>query len=784
MAITALFQRGIHKLFILGLIAVLAACGGGGGGGETEKSSGFSISFNTSTISMTAVKGSNTANTTTILATGNGQTTGTLYLNAKIDGSGIQAPIVININEFTNSATINVVADTSLAVGTYTGTLTLYGCKDAGCVSNFKGSPHTVSYTIKIVDPLKVSPASVELTQTEATAGNSSSLKLTLPSNSIANTTITYIQGQDWLTLDNQGGNIVLTADARGLFTGTYNANVQVKLSNPEQIITVPVTLAVEPGLVTPAKVEMTLTGTSVAGDMTGSFVVAGAAQVVLPNWSATSNVPWLVLDKNTGTAGQRVTWHLNLGAVSALQNLTSITANIVVTAGANISSQTTMFTLNMALPEIVNIDRLALLSNQPGNLMVYGSGFSSMANPMTDIHISGASLKSVSVLSDRALQIALPALAAGNYDLTVTNGIGFVMPPSKLSVLNPIDRPYQVINTMGDKKILLWDNLTQSAFTINQTLGSIMRFDLSGASATVSARSVSAISIGLPLNHSALLAIQADGTLLDLKTTDLSTAKARNLGTAIYDTSLHLPLPITGDNLMWLAAGNPFTSLLAFDLNTNKPVSIPYPANTEISFYYGPWAAVSPDGRRMMMTQQTSTTAETPMLFWDTAEGKLNAYTGADIRGFYRYSTSHDGQRWNIDGYWQRGFDLGKLGQIVLPQGWYSNTTVTSRDGKFLYVYALNERAIGTYSEPSPTTIWPRIYVFDLTEQLVTKTDYSILGYIELSDYPACQATQGPEVCSAYSVELAITDDDRTILALGDRRLVVVPVPSIYRSN
>lgn len=106
------------------------------------------------------------------------------------------------------------------------------------------------------------------------------------------------------------------------------------------------------------------------------------------------------------------------------------------------------------------------------------------------------------------------------------------------------------------------------------------------------------------------------------------------------------------------------------------------------------------------------------------------------------------------------------------------------SRDGTRAYVYALHANAIGTYSEPDPVVHLPRVYVFDTSSRLTTTVDYPILGFIELADYPSCRATQGPTACEPYVFTLHLSADDRTLMVVGDRRLVVAPVPDALRGG
>jgi hypothetical protein len=141
-------------------------------------------------------------------------------------------------------------------------------------------------------------------------------------------------------------------------------------------------------------------------------------------------------------------------------------------------------------------------------------------------------------------------------------------------------------------------------------------------------------------------------------------------------------------------------------------------------------------------------------------------------------------GARWLLEGHAVYDFDLGIEGRITPPTDWFGVQSAMSRDGTRAYVYTLHYNAIGTYSEPSPIVHLPRIYVFDTSTPLTTTVDYPVLGYIELADYPACRVTQGPTSCEPYLFSLHLSSDDRTLMVVGDRRLVVAPVPDNLRGG
>jgi hypothetical protein len=237
------------------------------------------------------------------------------------------------------------------------------------------------------------------------------------------------------------------------------------------------------------------------------------------------------------------------------------------------------------------------------------------------------------------------------------------------------------------------------------------------------------------------------------------------------------LPLLITGDNRLWIAGGSGNPMILDLDRGNAQALVAP-----GVGFRDGPWGAVSGDGRRMMMVPASNSSGN-PMLWLDAADGQVQRYaSGTQPQFFYRMCTDRKGTRWMHEGYAGVGFDLTTLGLIKTETSWLGVRCVASRDGSRVYVYALHENAIGTYSEPTPIVHKPRIYVLDTSQPMVTQTHFPVLGFFELDHYPTCRVTQGPTTCEPYGAKIALSNDDRTLFAVGDRNFIVAPVPLALR--
>ncbi len=747
--------------FTVAAMTLLCACGAGG--------DEFSVRFSTSEFAARALQGiPGFDSPVAIRAVGGGPRPDALYVGATVHGMGIATPLSVTLDPVGESATITVAPDTSVPVGTYAGTLTLLACKDAACEENFPGSPHQVAYRIEIVDRLGTSPSAVTLQAAETTVTAAVPLTTTFA----ATATVTYEDGGHWLQVTAEGSTVTLQADASALHAGTYRATLSLRSEEAGQTLAVPVTFLVTPALTGAEGTTVTLTSASVPADSRGEFVVGAAAGIPVPGWTAVSDVDWLVVDRPAGAVGESVTWHLYPPAVSALPSFTTQTGHITVTAGS-LTPVTAAIELIKQLPEIKNVDRLALLPDQPGTVMVYGTGLQTIANPRTDLRIDGVAPTAVTVLSDRALAVAVPALPAGEYAVTLDNALGIVGASKPLSVLAPVDRIHQEIATEGGKLSLAWDAITQSAYVINASLDLVMRFDLSHTPATVTGQSIpGALALGLPLDRSVLVVGDGAGNLLDLDPFDLSPIRTRAAGANLHASEA--PIPITGENLAWISSYNG----LAYDLDRSAPATWADPGH-QFACYF---CAMSPDGRRMVFNQDPTVFPGPPLAYWDGVEGALHPYVTESVGVFYLASSDHTGDRWILDFGRVFDFNLASQGTIDTPQGWLGIRYAMSRNGRRAYVYAIADGAIGTYEEPDPH-VFPKIFVFDTTGPLITTTSYPLLGSFDVAAYGSCLATQGPVACSPYSLSFAMTDDEHTLLAVGDRRFLVIPIPAQFQS-
>lgn len=377
------------------------------------------------------------------------------------------------------------------------------------------------------------------------------------------------------------------------------------------------------------------------------------------------------------------------------------------------------------------------LAGSQARKVLVWGRGFGDLAEQVGSWVLSDASLKSyaltgVTRLGAGLFQLDAPALPAGRYELRANNALGVVQGVASLQVLEPVDRTAASIAMPSQQ------SLSQAQLNA---------FVLDPARAT-------------------LLATSRDGLLHSIDPKTFTVTQSVALGGTLPSSSSALPLALTGDGLAWVPMGGDWATLSAFNLKgSTLQVAAQYGINVaEYSFYLGPWALVSGNGRRMLMPQ-SGAISPTPVMLWRDASGGLET-AGNDLLKFSEAAP----------------YKFFYRGSVDLPLNWTALSAAVSPDGSRTYVYALGPGAVGTYSEPSDPGPLPRIYVFDSSTPVLGGGSLPQLGYMELDSFPACRATQGPDVCEAYYTELRITDDARSLLVLGDRKLMLVPISSGLR--
>ncbi|RVU47469.1 hypothetical protein [Rubrivivax rivuli] len=759
------------------LVLVLGACGGGGGGGGGPSNNGLRLTVDSSRVDFTVLEGATPgqgAQTVTArLSGGNGNES--VFIGVEATGQGVLLPIGVTIDTVARTGVASVAPNAALAAGTYNGTLRVLACLDAACNSPISGSPFTINYGTTVQPRFKASVGSLAFAAAESVQAAAKTLTLTLPSGvSAATHTVRYGSGATgWLQVDATGSSYSIRPGT-GLAAGSYNAQIDFDAGSQPRV-TVDVQHVVSAGLVLAPLVEARITSTSPASANSGSVAVDAAPGVAAGTWTASTASPWLRLASTTGALGTPLQWSIDPEGFRALPNGASTDARVTVTAGA-LTPQVLTLRLNKDVAEFQGIDTLAVLAGEAGEVLIHGRLLDE-AGLQQRVVATGFTPGALTVRSPKLLSLQVGALAAGSYTLTLPTASGLPTRSVQLQVLAPVDRGAQVVATTGIKGGVQWDPITQSLFVHNISQSSVMRFQLGGSvaqpSATVSSRVIAGLmGIALSPDRRSVIAITATGTLLRLSTQDLSTQTSTELGRTVAEgTSVGLPLVVTGDQRLLMSQGSQFAGALYVDLETDRVLPLP---TGNFTFYSGPWGRVSPNGQRALIVQTAGLSPAPPLLRRDAADGLLSPVVGNAPSFFYRGASDRRGTRWVLDGRVYT-YDMVQQGMLqpVPPDGWFGQEAVMSRDGSRTYLYTRN--AVLSQS---------RIFVLDTGASLGTGYIFPSLGTLEPWLEPSCSNQVQNESCNGYATRVVLTDDDRTLLLIGDRQLAVVPIPANLRGG
>ncbi len=225
---------------------ILTSCGGGGGG--SGGGGGPSVSISATNISLSADKNAAAPTSPVITLTASN---GSVYIspsstNNGINGTSLYCP-------FTDTCTLEVQPrqPSSLAIGTYTDTISLIACSDNACNNVINTFSVIVTYVISEGGSFTTTPSSVSVTTPQGIVAAAQNINVSYSGGAstswVAN--INYISGSNWFTLSQTTGSattaIDITASFSSLPVGNYAANIVITSNGGTVTTTIPVTYSV-----------------------------------------------------------------------------------------------------------------------------------------------------------------------------------------------------------------------------------------------------------------------------------------------------------------------------------------------------------------------------------------------------------------------------------------------------------------------------------------------------------------------------------------------------------
>lgn len=766
------------------LALVLAACGGGSGGssaiGGGGGSTGLTVSFSTPRMYLDFFEG-RTPISQTMMAYASGTTDKGIYMGAEITGIGIATPINISVDTAARNATITITPERSLAVGTYTGTIKMLACTTPDCTQQHAGSPYFVNYTVTVHPSLKALPSSLSLAIPEGGQSPETPIALSLPApGTTVMASVDYgTQKEGWLSAQVNGDTVNVRATGQPtMHTGGYSATLILTPSNKSPELRIPINLAVSNGMLVPGLISLGISNATTKQQMQGTVVIALANGVSATSWRATSDKEWFKLDVDSGDFNTPLRWHIDPRTFDNLKNGVSHSALVRVSAdngNGPLSERNFLVNVEKRMSEIKSLNSVALIAGQAGDVLLYGEG-SYFANASSQVSVRGATPLSVTRVGGKLIRVAMPALQAGTYDVSMNVASDLAVRHKTLIVTERDSYTYQAIDAPGLKSMLVWDAATKSVFVVNNTSKSVTRYAaINGKFQFVTNRSFNfADGIAMTPDHTALVVRSGSTKIYKLSPIDLSTIKTFDLPTSWIGSKspISTPLTITLDNQLmhFSPSGGGW-----LDLDTGATTN-PGLRDNSFSRTLAEWSAVSGDGRFMLWPATDTFSPLQQLLGFDLNFGFVYFPFSRESQMFSQFAVSYNGGTWAFNNkiyspYVGANSGLYARGKFEAPDQWFGKQMTMSRNGSRLYVYTQRN------GEPKP-----RIYVFDISGMTLSG-DMPILGYIELNDMPNCAGTSNTDQCYPLETRITISDDDQTLFLAGDTKFLVVPIPTSMRT-
>jgi outer membrane protein assembly factor BamB len=440
--LTATFAR-ITTIFLMALSA--ASCGGGGGNGGSGGSpppAGVAIGVHSTT--PTAPPSGTTAslwlgNVTTLGATAtvsesaptagfgawvntNATVATTYYIDGSYTTNGI-ASIQGSVANGTVSFTIRFKSPASLAIGTYTDTITMKGCYDSACTNQIQDSPQTIKVTYIVqADPViltGISPSGV--------VAGSAGFTLTLTGTNFSKNSIVIFNQSPQPTTFVSATQLKATIDASMLITPeTGSVTVESSDQQNAQVSAALPLLVLAPG------------PDPTVASLSPSSAIVGSGGFTLTVNGANFTIGSLVLWGGTPLTTNLVSPNQLTASISASQIASVGTRPVSVQAYSNPSapiSNAVNFTVAPVPPLRLNSVFPSVITAGSSNLTLTAVGLSFAPNAV--IRWNGTAL-TTSQVSSTVLRATVPATdiaTAGSASVTVQNPSGTVVTSAALPV-------------------------------------------------------------------------------------------------------------------------------------------------------------------------------------------------------------------------------------------------------------------------------------------------------------------------------------------------------------
>lgn len=413
------------------ILALLAGCGGGGASGSgAGGNNNSSVSLSASGMSFSVPDRS--APTPAPQKVQLTVTNGTVLFETPQLSTGSLAfagTSLVITGPSTAEVTVFPQDPNSLSVGTHTDVVRIVACSGGFCSGSneIPGSPITIPVTYQ-VDGYVAFPSLVNLTAIEGSAPAPFPVQLSHSTGSRNwSSSLQYLGTgpTGWLSLSQSSGSILPATtelSATSLDAGVYDAFVRI--DGPGGFVLVGVNYSVLKALAAvPSSASYAVGAPSTPSELARDIVIQSQRPIGSPAipWSATANVPWIVLNRSSGdTALQSlITVSVDPSQLGSLQNGRHSASISITSTSANVSPISIPITMELDRPQVSFVSPYVAAENSSGEVILRGDHFAQAS--ITQVDFGGIDATSFRVISDTEIRATHPPLPAGSYPVGVS---------------------------------------------------------------------------------------------------------------------------------------------------------------------------------------------------------------------------------------------------------------------------------------------------------------------------------------------------------------------------
>lgn len=732
----------------------LSACGGGGAGSDD-----LTITSDRDSFTLVGVNGSEMVTQPITFTMHGGE--GTYYGMAVSD----TATFIAGFSpQSETSATVTLIRVDDVEIGTrQTGNITLRLCSDANCGKVVWSQKFPYTATMYQVDTAPIAISGHERVASEPVPVS------VFPADTKGE--LFFGSDDNFLAADHSAADRVdITADASELLPGSHSGAVSIGAridgdAVPGTLGSIPVAFGVSSGILDPGAPPIEILATSTAATLTGAASIR-FVEGESPAWTASTGSDWLVLDTHAGTGPGSVKYHIDTTKLAGIANWGSATAQVTV-KGAPLSDRVFDVTLNKKIAEVRLATPSAWLANRSAEVRVVGRGLSQLTGP-AGFDIGGVRPSSVTIESDTAATLKVPALSAGARTISAINQLGETqVAVASVAITEAGLFQTTTVENVAEPRAAVFDPTRTAVFAADGAQQALVRFQLVGGQWRVTKLQVADVGRLALSPDRRTLYIVSGSNLLDV---DPDAMRVRKTHRGTIDMSSNgtgaQPLPITSDLRLWMPTESS-TDLTYFDLQagtfgTQSAVfegGQPYPLLRAVVF-------APANGSQALIANAMAVSPPMDNLWYSPATTRVSKPEGVPLVHYNAYFDDR-GMGMLVDDdtlYQPSGFKLRGHAAISGNNGEFGTNAVVSPDGQRVYRQVAD--AAGTITH---------VQVFDTSRLMNGSSDFATVGTIAL---PAQANDCSPPDTCARSGLLIIDPAGTTLFSVGRSRMIVMPIP------